>query len=133
VPWVLLTLIYLLSILGVISGFSLNTFASYASLGGLVIFLPILLAAWRFPKHYPEKFRNSPFKISSFWLKVSVTVGLLMVFFFGIIILYDLKDVFEILLFLMFIASGYGIYLLRKARLKKLGTPLDSLIKPMEL
>ncbi len=133
VPWVLLTLIYLLSILGVISGFSLNTFASYASLGGLVIFLPILLAAWKFPKHYPEKFRNSPYRISLFWLKVSVTVGLLMVFFFGLIILYDLKDVFKILLFLAFIASGYLVYLMRKARLKKLGTPLDSLIKPMEL
>ncbi|MFH0760145.1 MAG: APC family permease [Bacteroidota bacterium] len=133
VPWVLLTLIYVLSILGVVSGFSLNTFASYASLGGLVIFLPILLAAWRFPKHYPEKFRSSPFKISFFWLKASVTVGLLMVFFFGIIILYDMKDIFKILFFLMFIASGYIVFLWRKDRLKKLGSPLDSLIKPMEL
>ncbi len=133
VPWVLLTFIYVLSILGVVSGFSLNTFASYASLGGLVIFLPILLAAWKFPKHYPDKFRNSPFKITRFWLKVSIIIGLLMVFFFGIIILYDLKAVFKILFFLMFIATGYGAFLLRKRRLKKLGTPLSSIIKPMEL
>jgi APA family basic amino acid/polyamine antiporter len=133
VPWVLLTFIYVLSILGVVSGFSLNTFASYASLGGLVIFLPILLAAWKFPKHYPDKFSNSPFKITRFWLKVSIIIGLLMVFFFGIIILYDLKAVFKILFFLMFIATGYGAFLLRKRRLKKLGTPLSSIIKPMEL
>ncbi|HBB93207.1 MAG TPA: hypothetical protein DC042_16200 [Bacteroidales bacterium] len=133
VPWVLLTLIYVLSILGVISGFSLTTFASYASLGGLVIFLPILLAAWRFPKQYPDKFRTSPFRITKFWLRVSIIIGLLMVFFFGIIILYDLKAVFKIFFFLMFIATGYGAFLLRKRRLRKLGTPLETIIKPLDI
>ena len=125
VPWVLLTIIYVLSILGVLSGFSLTTFASYASLGGLVIFLPILLAAWRFPKKYPEEYSNSGFKLSAFWLRMSVIVGLLMVFFFGLIIIYDLKAWFKILFFLLFIATGYVTYLIRKRRLKRLGRPLD--------
>jgi len=133
VPWVLLSIIYILSIAGVLSGFSLTTFASYASLGGLVIFVPILLAAWRFPKAYPDKFINSPFKIRKFWLKASVTVGILMVFFFGVIILYDLKTVFKILFFLMFIATGYLVFWLRKRRLEKLGTPLNTIIKPLDI
>jgi basic amino acid/polyamine antiporter, APA family len=131
VPWVLLTVIYLLSILGVISGFSLNTFASYASLGGLVIFLPILLAAWRFPEKYPKHFRKSGFKLSPFQLKFSVIVGLIMVFFFGLIIIYDLKAWFKILFFLLFIATGYGAYLFRKRRLIKLGRPLHETIKKL--
>jgi APA family basic amino acid/polyamine antiporter len=125
VPWVLLTMIYLLSILGVVSGFSLTTFASYASLGGLVIFLPILLAAWRFPKKYPDSYRLSAFRLSPFWLKCSIVVGLIMVFFFGLIILFDLKAWFKILFFLLFIASGYLTFLIRKARLKRLGRPLE--------
>jgi APA family basic amino acid/polyamine antiporter len=125
VPWVLLTIIYLLSIIGVLSGFSLTTFASYASLGGLVIFLPILLAAWRFPKKYPKEYRLSGFKLTPFWLRFSVIVGLLMVFFFGIIIVYDLKAWFKILFFLLFIASGYVTFLIRIRRLKRLGRPLD--------
>jgi amino acid transporter len=125
VPWVLLTIIYLLSIIGVLSGFSLTTFASYASLGGLVIFLPILLAAWRFPKKYPIEYRLSGFRLTPFWLRFSVIVGLLMVFFFGIIIVYDLKAWFKILFFLLFIASGYVTFLIRIRRLKRLGRPLD--------
>jgi APA family basic amino acid/polyamine antiporter len=133
VPWVLLTTIYVLSIAGVLSGFTLTTFASYASLGGLVIFVPILMAAWRFPKAYPDKFQNSPFKIKKFWLKASVTVGILMVVFFGVIILYDLKTVFKILFFLMFIATGYLVFYLRKWRLARLGTPLKTIIKPLDI
>lgn len=131
VPWVLLTIIYLLSILGVISGFSLTTFASYASLGGLVIFLPILLAAWKFPRKYPESYRLSVFRLSPFWLRFSVITGLMMVVFFGLIILYDLKTGFRILLFLLFIASGYITYLIRKKRLERLGRPLNETIKPL--
>jgi APA family basic amino acid/polyamine antiporter len=133
VPWVLLTLIYILSFAGVLSGFSLNTFASYASLGGLVIFVPILLAAWRFPSRYPKRFENRPFRISRFWLRVAVVVGLAMVLFFGLIILYDLKSAFKILFFLMFIASGYLVFYLRKQRLARLGKPLESIIKKLEL
>ncbi len=125
VPWVLLTIIYVLSVAGVFTGFSLTTFASYASLGGLVIFLPILLAAWRFPKKYPDKYLNSGFRMPEFWLKASVIVGLMMVFFFGLIIIYDLKAWFKILFFLLFIATGYVTYVIRKRRLKRLGKTLD--------
>ncbi|MDD4813539.1 MAG: APC family permease [Bacteroidales bacterium] len=133
VPWVLLTLIYALSVAGILSGFSLNTFASYASLGGLVIFVPILLAAWRFPTQYPKQFNARPFRISRFWLRAAVLVGLAMVLFFGVIILYDLKNPFKILFFLMFIATGYLVFCWRKQRLTRLGKPLDSLIKKLDV
>ena len=131
VPWVLLTFIYILSILGVLSGFSLNTFASYASLGGLVIFLPILLAAWKFPKKYPEHYKLSVFRLTPFWLKFSVITGLLMVVFFGLIIIYDLKAWGKMLFFVLFIVSGYAVYLMRKRRLEKLGRPLEMEMKGM--
>ncbi len=52
-PHILLTIIWVLSILGILSGFELKTFASYASLGGMVIFFPLFLAGWKLPTLYP--------------------------------------------------------------------------------
>ena len=118
VPARLLTLIYVLAVVGVISGFSLETFASYASLGGLVIFVPVLLAAWRFPKLHPDLYQNSPFFIRKGWLRLFILVGLAMVSFFGIIILYDMNSPGKIGLFLLFIFSGVGTYYLRMGFLK---------------
>ncbi len=114
VPYVLLSLIWILSILGVISGFSLETFASYAALGGLAIFLPILLAARVFPKKYPELYSKSSFKLSKFWLNLTVGIGVLMVVFFGLIILVDMGSILKSGLFLIFIGSGFLIFYLRK-------------------
>ncbi|MBT3750280.1 MAG: amino acid permease [Bacteroidetes bacterium] len=121
VPYVLLTMIWLLSIVGVLSGLSLETFASYAALGGLFIFLPILLAAWVFPKRYPEAYRKSKFRLSGFWLKLTVIVGVLMVLFFGLIILYDMGSLLKSGLFLLFIGSGFAAYYWRQASNKKKG------------
>ena len=130
VPWVLLTLIYLLSIVGVISGLSLDDFASFASLGGLFIFLPILLAARVFKKRYPELYRKSAFKLSTWQLWLTVGVGIAMVGFFGLVILVDMDSLLKSVLFLVFIGSGFAYYYLRKRYLKKKGTPLT--IKPLD-
>lgn len=121
VPYVLLTMIWLLSILGVLSGFSLETFASYAALGGLVIFLPILLAARVFPKKYPEIYAKSSFRLSKFWLNFTVGVGVLMVLFFGLIILVDMGSILKSGIFIIFISSGILVFYLRKKYLATKG------------
>ncbi len=121
VPYVLLTLIWLLSVVGVLSGFSLETFASYAALGGLFIFLPILLSAWIMPKRYPVAYQQAKFKLTKPWLKFTVLVGLVMVVFFGFIILYDLGSLLKSGLFLLFIGSGFVLFYLRVSWLKKNG------------
>ena len=118
VPVVLLTIIYILSVMGLLSGFSLETFASYASLGGLVIFLPILLAAWRFPRLHPDLYENAPFRLPPFWLRFSVGTGILMVLFFGVILLYDLGSVLKTGLFILFILTGIAFYLARRRWLR---------------
>ncbi|MDD2813857.1 MAG: hypothetical protein PHF53_10655, partial [Bacteroidales bacterium] len=82
---------------------------------------------------YPKQFNARPFRISRFWLRAAVLVGLAMVLFFGVIILYDLKNPFKILFFLMFIATGYLVFCWRKQRLTRLGKPLDSLIKKLDV
>lgn len=125
-PHILLVLVWVLSVLGILSGFSLQTLASYAALGGLIIFLPLMIAALRFPKLYPDLYAASEFKLKGFGLWFCVVVGMLMVFFFGVVLLVDLKTPWKIGCFLVFILSGVGYYQLRKRYLLKKGIDFQS-------
>ena len=131
-PHVLLTIIWVLSVFGIVSGFSLETLASYAALGGLIIFLPIQIAAMRFPALYPEQYRKSAFKLKGFWLRFCSLVGIIMVVFFSLIILYDLKSIWNIAWFIAFIVSGIFYYQLRKKFLLANGVRITDLLKGKE-
>ncbi len=128
-PHVLLTLIWLLSIMGVLSGFSLKTFASYAALGGMIIFFPVLIASTVLPRRYPKEYLNSDFSLKGFWLWFCTSVGLLMVIFFSTIILLDMRSPVKIGLFLVFIASGGLFYMARKHYLLRNGIDLGDIKK----
>ncbi len=123
-PHILLTAIWLLSLLGIISGFSLETLASFAALGGLIIFLPIQVAALKLPRLYPDRYRRAGFKLKGLWFWVCPLSGILMVFFFGVIILHELKTIVKIGCFLVFIFSGGLYYHLRKTYLHRQGIDL---------
>lgn len=127
-PHILLTLIYVCSVLGVLSGLPLETLASYAALGGMIIFVPVLIASLRLPRLYPERYERSRFKLKGFFLWLCPTVGFLMVAFFSAVILADLKSPVRIGLFGAFILSGIAYYYVRKRLLLGEGVDL-SLIK----
>ncbi|MCD6569719.1 MAG: amino acid permease [Deltaproteobacteria bacterium] len=126
---ILLTIIWILSILGVLSGFSLETFASYAALGGMIIFFPVLLASLILPKRYPDRYQNSEFKLKGFWFWLCPFVGFIMILFFSAIILFDLKSPIKVALFFVFIFSGVLCYQLRKRYLLKQGINLGDIKK----
>ena len=128
-PHILLTIIWILSVAGIVSGFSLETLASYATLGVLIIFIPIQIASIRLPKLYPDRYRRSEFKLKGFWLWFCPMVGTLMVVFFSIIILYDLKSPLKVGSFLVFLISGGVYYALRKRYLRSTGYKLENLNK----
>jgi APA family basic amino acid/polyamine antiporter len=128
-PHILLTIIWILSVAGIVSGFSLETLASYATLGVLIIFIPIQVAALRLPTLYPDRYRQSDFKLKGFWLWACPLVGILMVVFFSIIILYDLRSPLKIGSFLVFILSGALYYGLRKRYLGSSGFKPGNLLK----
>ncbi len=115
-PHILLTLVWLLSSAGIASGIPLETLASYSALGALIIFLPLMIAARRLPRLYPEQYRRSEFRLEGVWLRVCPAVGIVMVVFFGLVILVELKSVFQIGGFLSFIASGIVYYLWNRRR-----------------
>lgn len=128
-PHVLLTCIWILSIAGIVSGLSLETLASYAALGGLIIFLPIQLASLRLPSLYPDQYKNARFKLKGFWFWFCPIVGMLMVLFFSIVLIVDLKSPVKIGCFVLFIISGVVYYILRKSALKTKGQDLGLLVK----
>ncbi len=128
-PHILLTIILILSVLGILSGFSLETLAAYAALGGLIIFLPIQIASTRLPKLFPEQYQKSNFKLKGLLLWFCPIVGILMVVFFGIIILYELKSFLKIGSFAAFIFSGIVYYTFRIRLLKKRGVLINNQIK----
>ena len=132
-PYILLILIWLLSVLGIISGFSLQTLASYAALGGLIIFFPMMLAAIRFPSLYPDQYARSEFKLKGIRLWFCTGVGMAMVLFFGSVLVFDLKSPLKIGSFLLFILSGTAYYILRKRFLQKRGIDLTTQIQKREI
>jgi APA family basic amino acid/polyamine antiporter len=127
-PHILLTIIWGLSVLGILSGFPLETLASYAALGGLIIFLPIQIASMRLPKLYPEQYQQSEFKLKGIFLWFCPIVGIAMVVFFGIIILYELNSPLKIGSFVAFIISGGVYYTMRSKFLKKRGILIKDII-----
>ena len=66
-PYVLLSLIWLAGLIGIFSDLEITTLASYASLGGLLIFFPVQIAALMLPVLHPEQYRMSPFRLKGFF------------------------------------------------------------------
>ncbi len=127
-PHILLTIIWVLSIVGIFSGVSLETLASYAALGGLIIFFPILLASLRLPALYPLQFSRSSFKMPLFFRWFCAITGIVMVVFFGLVIMVDMKSLLKIGGFIFFILTGIGYYLARKEYCKRKGVYLEDLL-----
>jgi APA family basic amino acid/polyamine antiporter len=132
-PHMLLTVIWIFSVAGIVSGVSLETLASYAALGGLIIFLPVQIAAMRLPVLYREQYQQSAFKLRGWQLWFCTLVGIAMVIFFSIVILADLKSVAKISWFAAFVLSGIGYYHLRKKNLAAKGIRIADLLKKKEL
>ncbi len=130
-PWLLL-FIWTLSILGVLSGFSLETFASFAALGGMIIFVPVLISSIILPRRYPVHYRASGFKLTGFWLYFCPAVGFAMVLFFSAVILADMKSPYHMPIFFIILLSGVVYYIMRKRWLRRNGVDLDDIMKEEE-
>ena len=88
-----------------------------------------MVAAVRLPLLYPEQYKKSDFKLKKFWLWFCPIIGMLLMLFFGIIILLDLKSAWKIGCFIAFIASGIMYYQWRKRYLAGKGIQIDELVK----
>ena len=130
-PYIILTFVWIFSVMGVLTGFSLGTLASYSALGGMMILFPVMIASIFLPRKYPKQYKKSEFRLKGFWLWFCPSVGCLMVLFFSVVILSDLKSLLKILFFLAFILSGICVYQLRKRNLMKNGVDIKELTRDL--
>ncbi len=131
-PVRLLAGVWVLSVLGILSGLSLKTLASYAALGGLIIFLPMMAAAFRFPGLFPEQYARSEFKLAGIKLLICVITGTVLVLFFSLVLLVDLETPLNVGFFVLFLLSGIIYYQFRKRWLAGQGIDLNEIINNRE-
>ena len=103
-PWVLLTIIWLLSSIMLISvGESgLNLFASFASIGGIAVIVPAMFAVFRL-KRDPRLKEKAPVIVNRKWFGILPVLGTVFSMMIMLILLYQVGVDFSISFFLLFI------------------------------
>jgi len=110
-PHWLLTLIFVLSALSLLlAGNRVETFAIFASLGGIVIFVPVMGAAFRLRGSFPEVYARSALKLRGPLYYLAPAAGLLLCLLAVVILLVDLasreRGWLFLLVFLGWVAAG---------------------------
>ncbi len=131
--WFLL-IIYLVAVSSVLffGEERLEALAALGSIGGLILFLPVLGAALRLPRRAPEAYEASEFKLRGFWLYLAIVAGGILAVVAIVILLIDLwsmpqGDIYGYL-FLAWLVLGFAYFELRQRFLRRQGKEL----KPLE-
>ena len=127
-PHWLLTFIFVISALSLLAaGNQVETFAIFASLGGIIIFIPVMGAAFRLRRVFPEVYSRSALQLRGALYYLAPAAGLLLCLLAIGILLVDLvsrvRGWFFLLVFLAWVAAGAVYARLRGRRLRKHGWP----------
>jgi APA family basic amino acid/polyamine antiporter len=119
-PHWLLTFIFVISSLALwLIGDRVETFAVFASLGGIVVFIPVMGAVLRLRNTHPEIYARARFKLKGGFYFAAPIIGILMAVLIIVILLVDLSSHQQGLLFLiLFLAwtslgAVYGYFRLK--------------------
>ena len=116
-PRVFLTILFLASVVAVLLNAGIQTFASYATIGGMIIFIPSMIAAWLLPRRAPELYNCPGFRLRGFMLYFAPAVGIVTSVLLILILLVDLK--LWSLPFVGWLGLGFVFYLVRKKAVEK--------------
>jgi APA family basic amino acid/polyamine antiporter len=119
-PHWLLTFIFVASAAALlVAGSRIETFAIFASLGGIVIFVPVMGAALRLPRHHPEVVARSALPLRGGMAVAAPVAGLVLCLLTVAILLVDLGSRPQGWLFLGIFAAwtaGGALYAARRSR-----------------
>jgi len=90
--WFLIIIFFISSAALIIAGERVETFAVFASLGGIIIFIPVMGAALRLKKHHPQLYARSSIRLKGFLYFFAPAVGLLLCLLVIVILLIDLSS-----------------------------------------
>jgi APA family basic amino acid/polyamine antiporter len=123
--WFLVIIFLISSAALVIAGERVETFAVFASLGGIIIFIPVMGAALRLRKHYPDLYARSSIRLKGFFYFFAPAMGLLLCLLVIAILLIDLsshRDGFAFLaIFMVWVIAGAVYSGLRRRRMGRRG------------
>jgi APA family basic amino acid/polyamine antiporter len=121
--WFLIIIFIISSTALILAGERVETFAVFASLGGIIIFIPVMGAALRLKAHHPQLYARSSIRLKGLLYFFAPAVGLLLCLLVIAILLIDLsahRSGFVFLaIFLVWVAVGAvysGLRLKRKRR-----------------
>lgn len=117
-PHRFLTIIWALGVLAIVARAPAGTFEIFASVGGLIIFIPVMISALLLRKKLPARYENAPFKLRGPLLWTCPIVGILLSLMTMGMLLSRL-DLWPALLFVAWLLVGVLFYLLRKRALEK--------------
>jgi basic amino acid/polyamine antiporter, APA family len=117
-PVVMLTVIWALSVVAVVSGIPIKSFAIYSTIGGLVIFVPVMIASVMLKRKMPAAWEKSRFKVPTGVLIACVVVGILFFAVATVALFMELysSDRFMFWFFFVLVAVGIAYYGIMKRR-----------------
>lgn len=125
-PHRLLFLIYVVSVaaLVIFGENAISGFAALASIGAILIFAPVMVAALRLKRMAPAEYAAAPFKLKGVWLTAAPVIGILLTFLTVIMLVVDLfsrpDGVVFALIFLGLLAVGTVYVIWRGKKLNPL-------------
>jgi APA family basic amino acid/polyamine antiporter len=105
-PHWILTGVWALSALGLLLPFERATLNAHATIGGLAIFVPVLIASVLLPRRCPKAFAASTFRLRGALFWISPAVGVLLCVGAIVTLVVELVDRSALLLFFAWIAAG---------------------------
>ena len=137
-PHIFLTFIYVVSTASVLifGEKYLAAFAALGSIGGIIIFIPILGAAWSLPRRAPKAYAAAYFKLKGIFLPLAVIIGAVLAFLVMAMLLIDLMAMpdgsFFSYLFIFWLVIGILYYEIRQRSLARRGIHLQLLTRIRE-
>ena len=133
-PHNMLTMIWIFSVAAVLGSLNIKALALYSTIGGLVIYIPVLISSLLLKKRMPERYAASPLRIPEGALIVCVVLGILLFLAALAALIGELWKTSTFLTFFLvfWIALGIAYYCILKAQLAKRGIFLSDIKKKID-
>jgi APA family basic amino acid/polyamine antiporter len=116
-PTLFLTLLWAGAVIAVLMNAGIRTFASYAAIGGMIVFIPAMIAAMLLPRRAPQLYNRKGFRLRGKMLYVAPGIAIFISVIMIIILLADLKLL--ALPYLIWFLLGFPVFYLRKRSVEK--------------
>ena len=112
-PHRFLAIIWVLGVVSIVVDVPAGTFELFASVGGIIIFIPVMLSALLLRRRLPGRYAAAPFRLRGALYWVCPVTGILLALAILVMLLTQLEPL-ALLFFVAWLAAGALFYLLRR-------------------